>query len=57
MTLRSILLWKSLFLMRGYQHTYTGTRQSDGVDYALRLQHSIRFVYERDDETGIIYVK
>ena len=41
------------------QHTYTGKfRQSDGVDYALRvLQHSIRFVYERDDETGIIYVK
>lgn len=41
------------------QHTYTGKfRQSDGVDYALRvLQHSIRFVYERDDATGIIYVK
>ena len=41
------------------QHTYTGKfRQSDGVDYALRvLQHSIKFVYERDDETGIIYVK
>ena len=41
------------------QHTYTGKfRQSDGIDYALRvLQHSIRFVYERDDETGIIYVK
>lgn len=41
------------------QHTYTGKfRQSDGVDYALRvLQRSIRFTYERDEETGIIYIK
>ena len=41
------------------EHTYTGKfRQSDGVDYALRvLQRSIRFSYERNDETGIIYIK
>ena len=41
------------------QHTYTGKfRQSDGVDYALRvLQRSIRFNYERNEETGIIYIK
>ena len=41
------------------QHTYTGKfRQSDGVDYALRvLQRSIRFNYERDEETGTIYIK
>jgi len=27
------------------------------VDYALRvLQKSIRFTYERDDETGTIYI-
>lgn len=41
------------------QHTYTGKfRQSDGVDYALRvLQKSIRFSYERDEETGIVYIK
>lgn len=41
------------------QHTYTGKfRQSDGVDYALRvLQRSIRFTYERNEETGIIYIK
>lgn len=41
------------------KHTYTGKfRQSDGVDYALRvLQRSIRFNYERNDETGIIYIK
>lgn len=40
------------------QHTYTGKfRQSDGVDYALRvLQKSIQFTYERDDETGTIYI-
>ena len=39
-------------------HTYTGKfRQSDGVDYALRvLQKSIRFSYKRDEETGIIYI-
>lgn len=41
------------------QNTYTGKfRQSDGVDYALRvLQRSIRFKYERDDNSGIIYIK
>lgn len=41
------------------QRTYTGKfRQSDGVDYALRvLQKSIRFSYERDEETGIVYIK
>lgn len=40
------------------QHTYTGKfRQSDGVDYALKvLQKSIQFNYKRDDETGIIYI-
>jgi ferric-dicitrate binding protein FerR (iron transport regulator) len=41
------------------QHTYTGKfRQSDGVDYALRvLQKSIHFSYQRDEKTGIIYIK
>ncbi len=41
------------------KHTYTGKfRQSDGIDYALRvLQKSIRFSYEKDDETGVIYIK
>lgn len=41
------------------QHTYTGKfRQSDGVEYALRvLQRSIRFNYERNEETGIVYIK
>lgn len=41
------------------QHTYTGKfRQSDGIDYALRvLQKSIKFSYTRDDEKGIIYIK
>lgn len=41
------------------QYTYTGKfRQSDGVDYALRvLQKSIRFSYERDEETGIVYIR
>ncbi len=41
------------------QRTYTGKfRQVDGVDYALRvLQRSIRFTYERDCETGIVYIK
>jgi len=41
------------------QHTYTGKfRQTDGVDYALRvLQRSIRFTYERDEETGTVYIK
>lgn len=42
-----------------FQHTYTGKfRQSDGVDYALRvLQKSISFTYERDEDTGDIYIK
>jgi Fe2+-dicitrate sensor, membrane component len=41
------------------QHTYTGKfRQSDGVDYALRvLQKSIHFKYERNEETGVIYIR
>lgn len=41
------------------EHTYTGKfRQSDGIDYALRvLQKSIQFVYERDEETGTIFIK
>jgi len=39
------------------QQTYTGKfRQSDGVDYALRvLQKSIRFTYERAEDSGRIY--
>ena len=41
------------------RHTYTGKfRQSDGVDYALRvLQRSIRFTYERNEETGTIHIR
>jgi ferric-dicitrate binding protein FerR (iron transport regulator) len=41
------------------QRTYTGKfRQSDGVDYALRvLQKSIHFTYERDEITGIVHIK
>lgn len=41
------------------QHTYTGKfRQSDGVDYALRvLQKSIHFEYGRDVESEIIDIK
>lgn len=41
------------------QYTYTGKfRQSDGVDYALRvLQKSIYFNYQRDEETGTIYIE
>lgn len=41
------------------QTTYTGKfRQSEGVDYALRiLQRSLDFTYYRDDETGTIYIK
>lgn len=40
------------------QHTYTGKfRQTDGVEYALRvLQRSIRFTYERDEDTGTVYI-
>jgi ferric-dicitrate binding protein FerR (iron transport regulator) len=33
-------------------------RKSDGVDYALRvLQRNFRFVFERDEENHIIYIK
>lgn len=41
------------------KYFYTGKfRQSDGVDYALRvLQKDIRFTYQRDDENRIIYIK
>lgn len=41
------------------QHTYTGKfRQSDGIDYALRvLQKSINFTYDRDEDSGKIYIK
>lgn len=41
------------------EHTYTGKfRQSDGVDYALRvLQKSIKFEFERDDNSGTIQIK
>lgn len=40
-------------------NTYTGKfRQSDGIDYALRvLQSSIHFTYERDNEKQIIHIK
>ena len=40
-------------------NTYTGKfRQSDGIDYALRvLQRSINFTYERDNEDHVIYIK
>ena len=39
-------------------NTYTGKfRQSDGIDYALRvLQKSIHFSYEHDNEDQIIYI-
>lgn len=41
------------------EYYYTGKfRQSDGIDYALRvLQRDISFTYTRDDESRIIYVK
>jgi ferric-dicitrate binding protein FerR (iron transport regulator) len=41
------------------QHTYTGKfRQSDGIDYALRvLQKNIHFNYVRDDNTSKIFIK
>jgi ferric-dicitrate binding protein FerR (iron transport regulator) len=33
-------------------------RQSDGIDYALRvLQRNIRFSFERDEENYVIYIK
>lgn len=40
------------------QHSYTGKfRQSDGVDYALRvLQKSIRFNYNRDENSRVIFI-
>ena len=40
-------------------NTYTGKfRQSDGIDYALRvLQKSINFTFERDNEEQIILIK
>jgi len=40
------------------KNTYTGKfRQSDGIDYALRvLKRSIHFKYERDEETPTIYI-
>lgn len=42
-----------------WKHSYTGKfRQTDGIDYALRiLQKDIRFTYERDTEKQIIYVR
>ncbi len=41
------------------QHTYTGKfRQSDGAEYALRiLQKNVHFSFEKDIETGIIYIQ
>lgn len=41
------------------KYLYTGKfRQTDGVDYALRvLQKDIKFTYERDDDNHIIYIK
>ncbi len=40
-------------------YTYSGKfRQSDGIDYALRvLQRNIKFNYDRDDESNTIYIK
>ena len=40
-------------------YLYTGKfRQTDGVDYALRvLQKDIKFAYERDEDNHIIYIK
>lgn len=41
------------------KYVYTGKfRQTDGVDYALRvLQKDIKFTYHRDDDNQIIYVE
>lgn len=41
-----------------FEHTYTGKfRQSDGVDYALRvLQRDINFRYDKDDEHETINI-
>jgi len=40
------------------KYSYTGKfRQSDGIDYALRvLQRDIHFKYEKDNDEGIIYI-
>ncbi|WP_373758706.1 FecR family protein [Bacteroides heparinolyticus] len=40
------------------KYSYTGKfRQSDGIDYALRvLQRDIQFKYEKDNDEGIIYI-
>lgn len=40
------------------KYSYTGKfRQSDGIDYALRvLQRDIHFKYEKDYDEGIIYI-
>ena len=57
--LEAIRQFSSVEINKHHLHTYTGKfRQSDGVDYALRvLQKSIHFRYSRDEETGIIYIK
>ncbi|EXY13859.1 DUF4974 domain-containing protein, partial [Bacteroides fragilis] len=41
------------------QINFTGKfRQTDGIDYALRiLQKNIDFQYEKDNEKQIIYIK
>lgn len=40
------------------QHYSGKFRQTDGVDYALRvLQKDIRFTYKRDDEKDMIYIQ
>ena len=41
------------------KYVYTGKfRQTDGVDYALRvLQKDIKFSYQRDDENQMIYIE
>ena len=42
-----------------FKYVYTGKfRQTDGIDYALRLlQKDIKFTYQRDDENQIIYIE
>lgn len=44
---------------RVLQSSFTGKfRQSDGIDYALRiLQKNLNFKYEKDNEKQIIYIK
>jgi len=41
------------------KYKYTGKfRQTDGIDYALRiLQKDISFTYNKDDENQIIHIK